>query len=69
MDGSMFAVAGEERAQGTLEYAVVLLVFVAIVSGLALLAHAAADGTLARLVEAALSHGIDAGGLLDLSLY
>ena len=39
------------------------------VSGLALLWHAGADGALARAVEEAASHALDGLGLLDISLY
>ncbi len=59
----------EEAAQSTLEYAIVLLVFLSIATGLSLLAHAAADGVLARIVEEALSHGFDLSGALDVALY
>ena len=41
----------------------------AIVLALGLLWRAGQDGTLATLVEAAASHGFDAGGLIDISLY
>ena len=46
-----------------------LLVFLSIATGLSLLAHAAADGVLARIVEEALSHGFDLSGALDVALY
>ena len=59
----------EEAAQSTLEYAIVFVVFLSIVAALALLAHAAADGVLADIVEKALSHGLDMLGALDVALY
>ena len=59
----------ETAAQATLEYALTVLALLAIVSALGLLWRAGQDGTLAQLVEAASSHGFDAGGLIDISLY
>lgn len=59
----------EEVAQATLEYALVISVFLAMVAGFAALWHAGADGALARLVEEAASHGLDLPGLLDIALY
>lgn len=59
----------EERAQATFEYALVVCALMAVASGLALLWHAGADGTLARLVEAAASHALGGTGPLDIALY
>ncbi len=59
----------EDGAQATVEYAITIAVFVAIVSALAFLWHAGADGVLARLVENALSHALSGTGPLDISLY
>lgn len=61
--------AREEWAQATVEYAITIVVFMAIVSALALLWHAGADGVLARLVEGALSHALAGTGPLDIALY
>ena len=51
------------------EYALTVFALLAIVLALGLLWRAGQDGTLATLVEAAASHGFDAGGLIDISLY
>lgn len=59
----------EERAQGTLEYALTVLAFLAIVVALAALWRAGAGGVLARAVERAASHALDGFGALDISLY
>lgn len=59
----------ETSAQATLEYALTVFALLAIVLALGLLWRAGQDGTLATLVEAAASHGFDAGGLIDISLY
>ncbi|MEE0664446.1 MAG: hypothetical protein UDC04_08160 [Collinsella bouchesdurhonensis] len=52
-----------------MEYALTVFALLAIVLALGLLWRAGQDGTLAALVEAAASHGFDAGGLIDISLY
>ena len=59
----------ESSAQATLEYALTVLALLAIVLALGVLWRAGQDGTLAKLVEAAASHGFDPGGLIDISLY
>lgn len=59
----------EGWAQATVEYAITLAVFMAIVAALALLWHAGADGTLARIIEDALSHALSGTGPLDIALY
>ena len=59
----------EERAQGTVEYAVVTSVFVVIVTALALLARAGQEGVLLSLVEEAASHVFSAAGAVDIALY
>ena len=56
----------ETLAQAALEYALTVFALLAIVLALW---RAGQDGTLAALVEAAASHGFDAGGLIDISLY
>lgn len=59
----------EERAQGTLEYALTVLAFMAIVIALAALWRASADGVLAAAVERAASHALNGFGALDIALY
>lgn len=59
----------EERAQGTVEYAVVTSVFVVIVTALALLVRAGQEGVLLSLVEEAASHVFSAAGAVDIALY
>ena len=59
----------ETLAQAALEYALTVFALLAFVVALGLLWRAGQDGTLAALVEAAASHGFDAGGLIDISLY
>ena len=61
--------AGEQRAQGTLEYALVFCMLLAIVLGLAATWKAGEQGLFARLVEDAASHGLDPLGVLDILLY
>lgn len=62
-------VVDEERAQGTLEYALTVAAVLSVVAAFALLWHAGQEGTLAALAERAASHLFDVGGLLDISLY
>lgn len=59
----------EDLAQGTLEYALTLLVFMAIVGALAAMWRASGEGALTGAVERAASHGLDADGALDIILY
>lgn len=59
----------EARAQSTVEYAVVLAVFTAMLAACMLLVRAAEDGALARAVEQAASHGLSGLGWLDIALY
>lgn len=59
----------EERAQGTLEYALTVAAILAIAVGCAALWRASEDGTLARLAEEAASHGLSGLGPLDIALY
>ena len=56
---------GEEEAQGTVEYAIVTVAFMAVVLALGGVWRAGAEGKLSRLVERAASHGISAAGPVD----
>lgn len=67
--GRVLDFAGETCAQGTLEYALTVFALLSVVSALALLWRAGENGTLARLVESAASHGFDPTGLIDIALY
>lgn len=67
--GSCALFLQEKTAQGTVEYALVTTAILAIAVSLALLWRASEQGTLAKLVEAAASHGIDPMGLLDIVLF
>ena len=62
-----------ERGQGTLEYALVLFAFLAMLVGLSALWHAARDGVLMRTALDAASHasgdGFDLGSVQDTLLY
>lgn len=60
---------GSERAQSTLEYALVLLAFLGLLAGLAALWHAGAAGVFADAIERGASHALDGLGLLDVALY
>lgn len=59
----------ETHAQGTLEYAIVTCVFVAICAGCAALWRAAEEGVFARLAAAALSHALEGPGAIDIALF
>lgn len=61
--------ACEERAQGTVEYALVVMALMALASGLALLWHAGERGGFVQLVEDAASHALDAAGSVDIALF
>ncbi len=63
------AVAREQVAQATLEYALTVGAFMAVIAGLALLWHAGTDGVFAHLIEEASSHALDGLGVLDIALY
>lgn len=58
-----------ESAQATLEYALCVLALLAMVVGVAAVWRAAEHGVLARLVEEAASHGLDATGAIDAALF
>lgn len=62
-------ICGERLAQGTLEYALTVIALLAMVVACAALWRAAADGTLAGLVQGAASHALNGDGLIDISLY
>lgn len=59
----------ETAAQSTLEYAIVLFAFLAVITGIAALWRAGEDGVFVGLVEDAASHAFDGTGALDISLY
>ncbi len=63
----------ESSGQSTVEYAVVLAAFLAMVAALGLMWHAARDGRLLRLAVEAASHGtggdVTAGFLQDVALF
>lgn len=61
--------AREERAQGTFEYALTVLAFLAIIAAFAALWRAGEDGSLAALAERSASHALDGFGALDLVLF
>lgn len=63
------AFCGEHRAQATLEYALVLGAFLAMVVGFAAVWRAVSEGTFAGLAEDASSHALDAEGAVDITLY
>lgn len=67
--GVVARVLGSERAQSTLEYALVLLAFLGLLAGLAALWHAGAAGVFADAIEEGASHALDGLGLLDVALY
>ena len=56
-------------AQSTVEYAVVLAVFLAVFAACMLFVRAAGDGALARTVEGAASHALSGLGWVDIALY
>ena len=62
-----------ERGQGTLEYALVLFAFLAVVTTLGLAWHEVRDGVLLRLAVDSASHALTGDGLVgfsqDLLLY
>lgn len=59
----------EERAQGTVEYAITLVAIMALIAGCAALWRAGEDGTLARLASEAASHALGGTGFIDIALY
>lgn len=62
-------VMGEERAQGTVEYALTMFALLAIVAACAAVWHAAQDGAFSALVEQAASHALSGAGIVDIALY
>lgn len=62
-----------DRGQGTVEYALVLYAFVAMLVGMAAVWHALSDGVLVNLATDSASHasgdGLSMGSLQDLLLY
>ena len=69
----LLAACREGSGQSTVEYAVVLAAFLAMVAALGLMWHAARDGRLLRLAVEAASHGtggdVTAGFLQDVALF
>ncbi|MBE6468669.1 MAG: hypothetical protein E7001_01570 [Coriobacteriaceae bacterium] len=59
----------ESIAQGTLEYALTVLAFLAVVLALAALWRAGANGVLASAAERAASHALGGLGALDIALF
>lgn len=59
----------ESRAQATLEYALVLFAFLAMVAAIAAMWRAGAEGVFTSLAGRAASHALDLGGVVDISLY
>ena len=61
---------GDLGGQGTVEYALVLFAFAAVVGGIAALAGLFGDGAVASHALASASHGLgSAGGVADALLY
>ncbi|MDO4437265.1 MAG: hypothetical protein Q4B77_04870 [Coriobacteriaceae bacterium] len=52
-----------------MEYALVLVAFMAMVIGFAAVWRASSDGSFAHLVQQAASHALDAEGAVDIALY
>lgn len=59
----------EERAQGTVEYAVVLLGFMALVAALALVWEAGHEGSFVASAALSASHALSPAGALDIALF
>lgn len=59
----------EDRAQGTLEYALTVVAFLAMVVVLAALVRAGGEGAFVQQAEESASHALDGWGLLDIALY
>lgn len=57
--------AAERDGQSTVEYAIVLFAFLAMLAALAALWESARDGTLADIAKGAASHGLSRGLTLD----
>lgn len=59
----------ESRAQGTVEYALTVVAFLAMAAAFGLLWRAGERGAFTDLANAAASHGLDALGALDIALF
>lgn len=68
-EGAGASPLAEERAQGTLEYALTVLALLAVACALGALWRAGEDGTLARLVERAAPFSLLGTGPLDIALF
>lgn len=65
----MWIHVGEQRAQGTVEYAITVAALLSLIVGVAAVWRSGRDGVLAGLVERAASHGLGGLGPLDISLF
>lgn len=59
----------EERAQGTLEYAITVIALLSLILALGALWRAGEDGALVRLAESAAPRRLDGLGALDIALF
>lgn len=59
----------DERAQGTIEYALTVIALLAVIVGLAALWRASVEGVFGDLVRDAASHVLEGTGFIDISLY
>lgn len=63
------AVRREERAQATVEYAIVVVALLSIIVACAAVWHAGTEGVFAEITREAASHALAAAGAIDISLY
>lgn len=68
-DGAWRQCVREDRAQGTVEYAITVVALLALVAACAAFWRTAQDGTFARLAQSAASHVLGGAGAIDISLY
>lgn len=59
----------EDRAQATVEYAVVFAALLSIIIACATVWHAGTEGVFAEIAQEAASHTLAAAGAIDISLY
>ncbi len=62
-------VAGEEAAQGTVEYALTVFAVLALIAGMAALWRVAERGRFVDAAVEAASHGLEGDGYVDIALY
>lgn len=67
--GAVSAASREDRAQGTLEYALTITALLGIVLALGALWRAGESGALAQLVERAAPRALTGTGPLDIALF